>query len=92
MATPPVRFEIEDTIVLRGNDTATDLFGRVERTYNALDSHDPVEDCLIIAYIVVDPDIFRQFIMSGRPPKGYVFVEFSHEEDGHALLQKKASS
>lgn len=86
MATPVVRFEVEDTVVLRGNGTEIDLYGRVERTYNALDSHDPVEDCLIIAYVSIYPPIYSQFILSGRPPKGYLFVEFAREEDGHALL------
>jgi hypothetical protein len=81
MAAPLPRFEVEDTVVLRGRDSSEPhLIGRVERTYHALDSHDPVEDCLIIAYVPVDTDTIKQFTASGRPPKGYLFVEFAHEE------------
>lgn len=93
MATTQRRFEIDDTVVLRGHGSdlaEPHLLGRVERTYHALDSHDPLEDCLIIAYQPVDTDILRRFTSSGRPPKGYLFVEFAHEEAGHALLPEES--
>jgi ubiquitin-conjugating enzyme E2 O len=92
MVVPAVRFEPDDTVLLRGDGAEPDLVGRVERTYHALDSHEPLEDCLIIAYVAVDTDIIRQFTSSGRPPKGYIFVEFAREEDGHALLPEESVS
>ena len=90
MVVPTERFEPDDTVLLRGVDSEPDLVGRVARTYHALDSHEPLEDCLIIAYVAVDTDIIRQFTSSGRPPKGYLFVEFAREEDGHALLPEES--
>ena len=95
MVPNPVRFEIDDTIILPGHlygsrEATPDLCGRVERTYHALDSHDPLQDCLIIAYVPVPTPIIQDFAASGRPPKGYVFVEFALEECGHALLPEEA--
>lgn len=90
MDASPTRFEIDDTVVLNAcDDGVPTLYGRVERTYHALDSHDAVGDCLIIAYRKIPEDIYHQFTASGRPPKGYLFVEFAYEECGHALLPEE---
>jgi ubiquitin-conjugating enzyme E2 O len=88
----PPRFEVDDTVILHGTFISDaekrppSLIGRVERTYHALDSHEPLEDCLIIAYVPIDPAILLHFSTTGRPPKGYLFVQFMHEECGYALL------
>jgi len=96
-ASPP-RFEVDDTVILHGTfisdagKRSPSLIGRVERTYHALDSHEPLEDCLIIAYVPIDPSIHLHFSTTGRPPKGYLFVQFAQEECGYALLPEESVS
>jgi len=76
-------FEVYDTVVLKGDKR---LVGTVERTSS--DSYDPLDDTLIIAHVDVPPPVLTEFVTSGVPPRGYVFVQFADEECGSALVHE----
>ena len=77
------QFEVDDTCVLRDKPN---LIGTVLRSYHTLSSHEPVEDCLIIAHTQVPDWAIQRFISSGAPPKGFVFVRWIRDECGHSLV------
>ncbi|OCT47341.1 ubiquitin conjugating enzyme [Cladophialophora carrionii] len=75
--------EVSDHVVLKQD---LSLYGFVQRTNN--DSYDPIEDDLIIAHAEVPPDILNDFLISGVPPTGYVFVQFANPAAGSSLLHQ----
>ena len=78
------RLQLRDTIVLRDNRS---LIGTVERTSQW--NTEPFDDCLIIAHTHVATDILDQFIASGVPPAGYVFIQFAAQEAGSSLVAEQ---
>lgn len=75
------RLQVHDTVVLKDQPT---FVGSIERT-NLLDS-EPLEDCLIIAHTEVPAAVLKEFVDSGTPPAGYVFVQFASQEKGSSLV------
>lgn len=75
------RFQVHDTVVLRDQPS---FIGSIERT-NLFDS-EPLEECLIIAHTDVPTDVLREFVQSGTPPAGFVFVQFASQEKGSSLV------
>jgi ubiquitin-conjugating enzyme E2 O len=59
------------------------------RTYHDFNSHEPIADCLIIAHVQVPSDVMQSFLVSGIPPKGYIFVRFAKQEFGHSLVSEQ---
>ncbi|EHY53764.1 hypothetical protein ABEF92_006483 [Exophiala dermatitidis] len=75
--------EINDNVAVKANPS---LYGTVTRTNTV--SHEPLEDELIIAHTDVPPAILHEFVQTGMPPRGYVFVEFSDEAAGSSLVSE----
>lgn len=86
---PPVRIgpmralEVSDNVALKQD---TSLYGSVLRTN--LDSFDSSEDELIIAHAEVPTDVLNEFLVTGVPPAGYVFVQFADETTGSSLVSE----
>jgi len=78
------KFQLHDTVVLRPDST---LVGSVERT-SQLES-EPLEECLIIAHTHVPSNILEEFVHSGTPPNGFVFVQFASQEQGSSLVAEQ---
>lgn len=78
-------FEVYDTVVLNNDRT---LVGTIERT-STQNNQDALEDCLIILHVQLPAHILNEFVTSGIPPKGYVFVEFADEASGSALVSEQ---
>ncbi|KAK5260869.1 hypothetical protein LTR20_010582 [Exophiala xenobiotica] len=76
--------EVYDHVVYKPNRS---LYGTVSRT-----SHDPghdLEEELIIAHAEVPADALTEFVTTGVPPVGYVFVEFADEAAGSSLVREE---
>ena len=79
-----LQLEVHDTVALRQDGS---LIGTVLRTYQDFNTHDPVEDELIIAHALPVPlREIDEFLASGKPPQGCIFVEWAKEECGYSLL------
>ena len=78
-------FEIFDTVVVKNNRT---LLGTVERTYSSED-YEPLEDYLILQHVPVPQPILTEFVTTGVPPRGYVFVSILDEERGSFLASEQ---
>ena len=74
---------MHDTCYLKSNHS---LIAVVERTYHDLNSHEPVGPCLIICHVPVPPVKLIQFLTSGVPPLGFLFVKFAQQECGSSLI------
>lgn len=77
------KVEVYDTVALKAN---RHLIGVVERTQN--ENHDPLQDILIIAHADVDHSALTEFVTTGVPPKGHVFVSFADEGQGSSLVHE----
>ena len=64
----------------------THLVGVVERTHSDFNTHESLDDLLIIAHATVDPTILNQFLATGAPERGYVFVAWADEALGRSLV------
>lgn len=73
--------DLYDHVQLKNDPT---LRGTIERTHT--ESYEPLADELIIAHVPVPPEILSQFVTTGAPPPGYVFVQFEDEADGSCLV------
>jgi ubiquitin-conjugating enzyme E2 O len=80
-ARPMRPLEVSDGVVLKQDSS---LHGFILRT--PLDAHDPWEDDLIIAHTQVPLDVLNDFITSGTPPRGYVYVQWARLAAGHSLV------
>lgn len=76
-------FEVYDHVSIKQDPS---LYGTVQRTNS--DAYDALEDELIIAHTEVPPDILNEFVVSGIPPVGYVFVQFADEVAGSSLVSE----
>ncbi len=76
-------FEVSDHVVLKQD---LSFYGYVQRTHS--DSYDPLEDELIIAHTEVPPETLQEFVTSGIPPPGYVFVQFANPAAGSSLVHQ----
>ena len=77
--------EIFDTVVVKNNRT---LLGTVERTHSSED-YEPLEDYLILQHVPVPQPILTEFVTTGVPPRGYVFVSILDEERGSFLASEE---
>lgn len=75
--------EVSDHVALKQDPS---LYGYVQRTHS--DSHDPLDDHLIIAHAEVSPDSLTEFITTGVPPTGFVFVQFADPAAGSSLVHQ----
>ncbi|KAH1635577.1 hypothetical protein KXX59_003952 [Aspergillus fumigatus] len=53
-----------------------------------IDSHQPLGDVLIVSYSSVPEKDLLEFLDTGVPPKGYVYVNFSEPSQGNSLLHE----
>lgn len=77
------KFQLHDTVALKTDST---FIGAVERTSQW--DQEPLADVLIIAHTDVPLSILEQFVTTGSPPTGYVFVEFACQEKGSSLVSE----
>lgn len=70
--------ELHDAVVLKNDPTVK---GTVERT-PVSDGGESVEDLLILNYTEVTEAVLNDFVRSGTPPSGHVFVVCVQEEKG----------
>ncbi|KAJ9663228.1 hypothetical protein H2198_000989 [Neophaeococcomyces mojaviensis] len=75
------RFQLHDTVALKADGS---FIGNVERISGF--DQEPLEDMLIIAHTYVPPKLLGEFVLTGTPPSGYVFVGFALQEQGSALI------
>ncbi|KIX03374.1 uncharacterized protein Z518_06926 [Rhinocladiella mackenziei CBS 650.93] len=75
--------QLYDHVCLK-NDPS--LYGSVQRTNS--DAFDPLEDELIIAHTEVPQKEINEFLLTGVPPVGYVYVQFSDEAAGCAVVSE----
>ena len=78
-----LQFETWDQCSLKAD---TNLIGIVERTYGDYDTHEPLDDLLIIAHALVESSVLTRFLETGAPEKGYVFVAWADEALGRSLV------
>lgn len=74
-------FQVHDTVALRKDHT---FIGAIERT--SLFDSEPLDDCLIIAHTEVPAHTIQDFVRTGTPPSGFVFVQFAQQEKGSSLV------
>jgi len=84
-----VKFNKGDTCVLKANPG---LIGEVARTHHDFNTHEPLEDELIISHVPVAENVIKSFFSFGEPPRGYVFVSWAKEEYGSSLVDEGALS
>ncbi|KAB8259173.1 hypothetical protein BDV32DRAFT_124645 [Aspergillus pseudonomiae] len=82
-----VKFEADDVCCLKSNPT---LVGHVCRTDHDADTDEPLNlsTCLILSYTPVPQKDLEEFLESGVPPKGYVFVSFPEPSQGNSLIHE----
>ena len=78
------RFEVSDHVVLKQDHG---LYGYVQRTSSDSPEHD-LEDELIIAHVEIPPDVLNEFLKSGIPPPGYVFLQLPSPSAGSCLVHE----
>ncbi|KAJ9257191.1 hypothetical protein DTO212C5_8916 [Paecilomyces variotii] len=64
------------------------LIGMVDRTYYDVETHEPLEENLIVSHAPVPENQLLEFLNSGIPPKGYVYVVFSEPTQGSSLVHE----
>lgn len=75
--------EVSDHVALKEDPS---LYGYVQRTHG--DSHDSLRDLLIIAHTEVSPESLSEFMTTGIPPTGHVFVQFASPDAGSSLVHQ----
>ncbi|OGM41768.1 ubiquitin conjugating enzyme [Aspergillus bombycis] len=82
-----VKFEVDDACCLKSNPT---LVGHVCRTDHDADNDEPLNlsTCLILSYTPVPQKDLEEFLETGVPPKGYVFVSFTEPSQGNSLIHQ----
>lgn len=75
------KFQLHDTVALKRDST---FIGDIERTSQW--EQEPLADITIILHTDVPQTLLDQFLNSGVPPPGYVFVEFASQEKGSSLV------
>ncbi|GFF34965.1 hypothetical protein IFM58399_04051 [Aspergillus lentulus] len=79
------RLDLNDLCRLKSKPS---LLGIVNRTHHDIDSHQPLGDVLIVSYSSVPEKDLLEFLETGAPPKGYVYVNFSEPSQGNSLLHE----
>ncbi|OJJ75930.1 hypothetical protein ASPBRDRAFT_203624 [Aspergillus brasiliensis CBS 101740] len=79
------KFDLDDTCCLKSNPSLT---GIVVRTYLDVNPAGPPEDYLVVSYTSVPYDVLADFLQTGVPCKGYVFVEFDWFWQGYSLIHE----
>ncbi|KAE8356515.1 hypothetical protein BDV28DRAFT_126770 [Aspergillus coremiiformis] len=80
-----VKFDIDDTCCLKSSPT---LVGNVCRTYYDTENEEPLGECLILSRTPVPQKDQEEFLKTGVPPKGYVFVSFAEPSEGNSLIHE----
>ncbi|KAI2824456.1 hypothetical protein CBS147343_2324 [Aspergillus niger] len=79
------KFDLDDTCCLKSNPSLT---GIVVRTYLDVNPSGPPEDYMVVSYTSVPQDVLTDFLQTGVPRKGYVFVEFDWFSQGYSLIHE----
>ena len=82
---PMPTFDIYDTVVAR---TDRSLIGTVERTHISTEAYDLLDDYFILRHLLIPQPILTEFVTSGIPPRGFVFVSSLDEERGCFLASE----
>ncbi|PYI02266.1 ubiquitin-conjugating enzyme [Aspergillus sclerotiicarbonarius CBS 121057] len=80
-----MKFELEDACCLKSNPS---LVGVVQKTHHDINSHEPPDDYLVVSYTSVPAEALAEFLETGVPPKGFVFVGFAEFSQGYALIHE----
>lgn len=78
-------FEVYDTVVVKTDPT---LIGTVERTHSLAEGYDSLEEHLILRHVPVPEHALTDFVTSGVPPRGFVFITSLDEERGSFLASE----
>ncbi|KAL1857895.1 hypothetical protein Plec18167_001701 [Paecilomyces lecythidis] len=79
------KFHPDDICLLKSDPS---LIGMVDRTYYDVETHEPLEENLIVSHVPVPENELLAFLSSGIPPKGYVFVIFTEPTQGSSLVHE----
>lgn len=79
------KFYTEDVCTLKADPS---MVGIVERTFYEVESHEPLEDSLIVSHVPVPERELMDFLKSGVPAKGCVFVTWSEPTQGSSLVHE----
>ncbi|PLB38474.1 ubiquitin-conjugating enzyme E2 [Aspergillus candidus] len=82
---PGQKFGVEDTCRLKSDPA---LLGHVCRTHYDVESQEHLHDLLIRSYTSVSEQDLMEFLETGVPPKGYVFVSFLEPSQGSSLIHE----
>ncbi|CRG92579.1 ubiquitin-conjugating enzyme E2 O [Talaromyces islandicus] len=83
---PLRRFYLDDICALKSNRS---MVGTIDRTFYDIESHGSLaEHALIIAPVPVPEDKLSHFMISGMPPKGFVFVDWNERNQGCSLVSE----
>ena len=77
--------ELFDTVVAKSDRS---LIGTVERTYLSSEAVDDLGAYLILQHLPVPQSVLTEFVSTGTPPRGYVFVSVLDEERGSFLASE----
>ncbi|OAP59435.1 hypothetical protein AYL99_06733 [Fonsecaea erecta] len=82
---PMRQFYVSDHVALKQDYS---LYGNILLTHS--DSDVPLEtsEKTMIAHVEVPPEILREFLLTNKPPRGYVFVEFANPAWGDSLVSE----
>ncbi|KAL1969607.1 hypothetical protein VTN77DRAFT_8160 [Rasamsonia byssochlamydoides] len=79
------KFYPDDICTLKSDPS---MVGIVDRTFYDVETHEPLEDSLIVSHVPVPERELMEFLNSGVPPKGYVFVAWSETTQGSSLVRE----
>ncbi|GAD96753.1 ubiquitin conjugating enzyme [Paecilomyces variotii No. 5] len=79
------KFHPDDICFLKSDPS---LIGMVDRTYYDVETHEPLGEDLIVSHVPVPENQLLEFLSSGIPPKGYVYVAFSEPTQGSSLVHE----
>lgn len=75
------KFQLHDTVALKRDST---FIGDIDRTSQW--DQEPLAEVFIILHTDIPDSILNQFLATGTPPIGFVFVEFASQEKGSSLV------
>ncbi|OJJ36580.1 hypothetical protein ASPWEDRAFT_170092 [Aspergillus wentii DTO 134E9] len=79
------KFDLDDACRLKSDPS---LVGFVTRTYYDADTHGPLNHLLVLSYSSVPQHELTEFLETGAPSKGYVFVSFAEPSQGSSLIHE----
>ncbi|KAL2008364.1 hypothetical protein VTN00DRAFT_8346 [Thermoascus crustaceus] len=79
------KFYPDDICVLKSDRS---MVGIVDRTFYDVETHEPLEESLIVSHVPVPEKELMEFLDTGVPGKGYVYVAFSEPTQGNSLVHE----